>query len=161
MLNAGTKRAVQPYPPTHKCTDSLGEGTEFRRKMKKARNRKLAWKSKIETVRPLLHCRLTPLLGFHPSVSMSLKSRNAPRTNQRSVHVVLTAAKWQFAWVFCDEIFVPSRSEAEQIDHMKNEQALQGNAEATLRCKTVAYLSETIDYSGKIYSFMALADFVT
>lgn len=73
---------------------------------------------------------------------------NALAAFQCALKVILASAKWQFAFVYFDDIFNFSKSLQQHMEHTKNVLGLLEDARMTLKMKKCHFLCESIDYFG-------------
>ena len=78
--------------------------------------------------------------------------KNAPVTFQRSIDIVLSAAKWQYAIVYLDHIIIFSKTLDEDLQHIKLVLAKLADAGFSLKLKKCYFLQSKVDYLGHIVS---------
>lgn len=88
--------------------------------------------------------------GLYRFTQMPFGLMKALNTFQWTMHVALLAAKLQFPAVYFDNIFVFSRSSAEQIHRVNHVWTLLRDARITLQLKKCSLFSKTIDCMGHV-----------
>lgn len=68
---------------------------------------------------------------LHRCIRISFGFKNAPRTFQRAIVVILTPGKWKFSLVYLDDILDFSRLLHDQIKHVKQVLFLLRDGRAT------------------------------
>lgn len=76
--------------------------------------------------------------------------RNALGTFQRTLDVILSSIKWQFALVYLDYIVVFNRALQQHIDHECEDLALLHSADATIELRKCKFFTHTINYLGHV-----------
>lgn len=84
--------------------------------------------------------------GLYRFIRMPFGLRNAPGTFQRTMDVILSTVKWQFALVYLDDIVVFSRTPVEHIDHVRHVLTLLHDDGVILKLKKCRFFTDTIDY---------------
>lgn len=72
--------------------------------------------------------------------------RNAPAAFQRTMAVIITSVRWQYALVYLNDIVILSKAPQEHIVHVRKVLKLLRIAEVTLRLKECRFTFKTIDY---------------
>lgn len=70
---------------------------------------------------------------------------NAPGTFQRTVDVIQSKLKWQFALLYPNDTEVFSRRQEVPIDHVRLVPSLSNDAGGTLKLKMCKFLTDTND----------------
>lgn len=127
--NAVTKRYSCPILRMDECIDSLDEAAIF-----STLDANIGyWQKEIDQA-DRHKTALTLRHSLHLFIRMPFGLKNAPKTFQRKMDVVLSI-NWRFDIVYLDDIVTFSKNLNEHIEHIRHVLTLSSNAGVTLKLK--------------------------
>lgn len=90
--------------------------------------------------------------GLYRYKRLPLGLKNAPRTFQRLIHIILASVKWKYAIVYLDDIIIFSKNVDEHFHHINNVLRMLKEAGMTLKLKKCFYIQKRVDYLGHMVS---------
>lgn len=79
---------------------------------------------------------------------MPIGLKNAPRTFQRAMDILMRKIKWQFALVYSDNTKLFLRTADKHIEHVRRVLTLLIDVDMTLNLKKCEFITNRIDYLG-------------
>lgn len=88
--------------------------------------------------------------GLYRFSRMPFSLKTAPSASLGTKNIILSMAKWQFALVYIDDIFITSRSVEEHLNHLGPKLGLPSRASVTLNLEKRFFFEDRIIYLGHV-----------